>query len=318
MPINNQENSRGNFFAVELGMLHKIADMGLNEACLYLIYCCGSGKDNSTTKWSVNALTKYTRISVRRGKKAAEQLNELEYITVLKSGKHPKFRINHNRDNEQVWLPNQFVTGANGEIPPLELLRQTGDPMILKLLIDLYARCNIAEDGGVQTNLCYGRYERKKIADHKQYIVWGFSNDGVVCYPNHREIYIHLTEDEQNSQALFDRIQILKDLGLIYSVPTLFDSDGGEPITPIIDPFTEESISAITGQADTALPDDVYGEELNNYDYVLLVPRTFKSVVLKDTFIPRYRQQTALNRAGYAKTRQQIESWLKVLGVKQD
>jgi hypothetical protein len=35
---------------------------------------------------------------------------------------------------DRIWLPNELVTGASGETPPLELVRQTQDPMTLRLL----------------------------------------------------------------------------------------------------------------------------------------------------------------------------------------
>src|SRR4051794_38333426 len=47
-----------------------------------------------------------------------------------------------------IWLPNELVTGAGRETPPLELVRQMQDVMTLRLLIDMYHTHNLREDGG--------------------------------------------------------------------------------------------------------------------------------------------------------------------------
>src|SRR5215204_5721268 len=48
-----------------------------------------------------------------------------------------------------IWLPNELVTGAVGEESPVERVRQTQDPMSLRLLVDMYYAQNLCEDGGV-------------------------------------------------------------------------------------------------------------------------------------------------------------------------
>jgi hypothetical protein len=73
-----------------------------------------------------------------------------------------------------IWLPNELVTGAAGEIPPLELVRQTQDPMILRLLIEMYHAQNLREDGGVSRRFMWKTYDRVKVGEHAQFTVWGF------------------------------------------------------------------------------------------------------------------------------------------------
>jgi len=52
-------------------------------------------------------------------------------------------------DDECVWLPKSFVMGVANEDSPLERIRQTDDQLALRLCVDLYWRCDIANDGGV-------------------------------------------------------------------------------------------------------------------------------------------------------------------------
>ena len=104
------------FFSVSLNRFESITeDLSMNECCLYLIYCCGTGKSNVTTRWSVNALHKYTRIGVRRGVKSASLLRECGFVTQTRGGKHPIHEIERDMDDECVWLPKSFVMGVANE-----------------------------------------------------------------------------------------------------------------------------------------------------------------------------------------------------------
>ena len=77
-------------------------------------------------------------------------------------------------DIDLIWLPNAQVTGATGEIPPLELVRQTQDPMTLRVLIDMYNVQNLREDGGVSRRFTWTTYKRIKVGEQGQFIIWGF------------------------------------------------------------------------------------------------------------------------------------------------
>jgi hypothetical protein len=67
-----------------------------------------------------------------------------------------------------IWLPNELVTGAAGETPPIELVRQVQDVMTLRLLIDLYHAQNLRDDGGIDRGIIWRRYERVKVGQQGQ------------------------------------------------------------------------------------------------------------------------------------------------------
>jgi hypothetical protein len=73
-----------------------------------------------------------------------------------------------------IWLPNELVTGAAHEIPPLELVRQMQDVMTLRLLIDMYHAHNLREDGGVSRQCMWKKYDRVKLNERAQFVVWEF------------------------------------------------------------------------------------------------------------------------------------------------
>ena len=64
------------------------------------------------------------------------------------------------------------------ETSPLELVRQMQDVMTLRLLIDMYHVHNLREDGGVLRHCMWKKYDRVKINERAQFIVWGFRSAG--------------------------------------------------------------------------------------------------------------------------------------------
>jgi len=133
-----------------------------------------------------------------------------------------------------IWLPNELVTGAANEAPPVELVRQTQDVMTLRMLVDFYHAQNLREDGGIGRGFTYQKYERFEVGRQAQYVVWGFLaqgsttlvwNDVTTCHRRDA-----LTDEEkaagQNAGIDFFRRQNqLVGLGLIEWVPHLFESD---------------------------------------------------------------------------------------------
>jgi hypothetical protein len=52
-----------------------------------------------------------------------------------------------------IWLPNTLIDGAAGEVPPIELIRQTRSLPALRLLVELYAAQFLPNFGGVPREL---------------------------------------------------------------------------------------------------------------------------------------------------------------------
>ena len=92
-------------------------------------------------------------------------------------------------------------------------------------------------------------------------------------------------------------------------MPTLFDSDNGEPIVALKDPFTlkyndhldmlNRSLSAL--------------DFIKDYDYYLPVPKSYPSAKLKGVYVPRYRQHTVLVAAGYAENKSRLDNYIQIL-----
>jgi len=76
-----------------------------------------------------------------------------------------------------IWLPNELVTGAGAETPPVERLRQNQDPMTLRLFIDFYHEQNLREDGGISRKFIYQEFDRVEVGQQAQFTIWGFRNE---------------------------------------------------------------------------------------------------------------------------------------------
>jgi hypothetical protein len=85
---NPPRGSRG-FFAIDRGAFRCAAVGGLNAAVAHLVMARGTGPDNRTTQWSVNAIEKYTGISRPNAKKAVKDLLDRGIWQKIRDGQHP-------------------------------------------------------------------------------------------------------------------------------------------------------------------------------------------------------------------------------------
>ena len=181
-----EDRSPRGFFAVNCHLWKMACDLGMNSAIAYLVAARGTASDMRTTPWSAEAMRKRTSLPWSLCKVAFERLLKagllqsindvgkrpkyilssldevLELNPALISGKEIGTAINQERqllssmplegeetDPDWIWLPNPIVDGVAGETTPLELLRQSGNLIALRLFIDLYHAQSLADFGGV-------------------------------------------------------------------------------------------------------------------------------------------------------------------------
>jgi hypothetical protein len=101
----------GEFFAIDRRVWAHVCNLGLNAAVAYLVMARGSGRDNRTTAWSVNAIEKYTGIGRLRAKMAIQILEKKGIIR----GDHT------NQTKPRYFLtPAHEVPGCEGYPSPLD------------------------------------------------------------------------------------------------------------------------------------------------------------------------------------------------------
>ena len=180
---------RGSFFAVDQHAWAEVCAKGMNAAVAYLVLACFSGRDNRITAASVQAIEKYTGIARSRARAAIDILISARLISQIQGGTKPRYDLLPSAEiveaPDWIWLPNALVTGAAGEHSPVERVRQTQDVMTLRLLVDLYHEQNLREDGGISRRITWQRFERVKVGEQAQYVVWGFCS---------KELYVNLID----------------------------------------------------------------------------------------------------------------------------
>jgi hypothetical protein len=96
-------------FAIDRRAWAKVCSLGLNPSVTYLVMARGSGPDQRTVRWSVNAVEKRTGISRPRVKAAVAALIQTGCVRLVKGGKRPAYYL----------TPAHQIRGCEGASPDL-------------------------------------------------------------------------------------------------------------------------------------------------------------------------------------------------------
>lgn len=239
-------------FAIDRLAFELACDRGLNAAVAYLVIAQGTLGDNRTSRWSVAAIERHTGIGRRRARAAIDALLKppaLVEIVMTSNSRQaaPKYRLlpastaTEYRPN-LIWLPKRIIAGTkliplrDGEIAPVELIRQTQSLLTLKLFILLYAEQNLVDSGGIEWRPGLGiwtPYKREVVGGSAQFTVLGFRPEE------------HWASAEPKFQTGFglkgsfwDCFTRLRSLGLVEKVDHLVEghTDEAEVIFPLAEP----------------------------------------------------------------------------------
>jgi hypothetical protein len=143
-----------------------------------------------------------------------------------------------------VWLPNALIDGVAGEVPPVELIRQTRNLPALRLLIELYAVQFLPSYGGVRRDLLRMEFDRAKVGERGPFVVWGFRPKHTTADRSLARLFFTGQPTTRNDGTRLDTgwdvtfwpaIHTLVDLGLVERVGMLLDGDDDE--SEIIHPY---------------------------------------------------------------------------------
>src|SRR5882757_7201250 len=85
--------SRGNFFAIDRRCWAHVCQYGINAMCAYLVLARGTGHDQRTTSWSVNAVENHTGIGRARARAAITLLQQACLMKITKAGVRPRYYL---------------------------------------------------------------------------------------------------------------------------------------------------------------------------------------------------------------------------------
>jgi hypothetical protein len=313
------ESPKGCFFAIDSRIWDKVTACGMNEAVAYLALGCGTGRDNHTTSWSSQALHKYAGITWERGKAAIESLMNAGFVRLGKDHTRQDLRYelvalkaakDESGGDNLIWIPNSIVKGTGSNEPsPIRRLRSAGDVWALRFYVNLYHAQNLRDDGGVNPQVIWQNYERKRIGERGIYIIWGFKIGRKELrlrgpFASHRD-----ESGKKNGHAAWDSVGLLEQMGLLTFIPHLFESSSpqAEPIHPYgIGANGEEPIETSIGEAAGTAAHLMCAEwaieqaENEGFEYFCPVPRTKPDVQLIGVARLRYRPHTKRTAAWYA------------------
>ena len=220
-------------------------DNRLNLIIAYLVLLAGTGSDQRLTKWSAKACEDHTGLGKPRAKHAIEELIAAGLVKRTSSSTRlmPQYELPElPADAEPIFLPVALVTGLGNETPVLRRVRETGDTLLLIMLIDLYALIDIDATHGVPIkNLREGApgngTSSRKIADVGAHAVWALTiggsrqAQGTWCSRH----YVKAKDETAAWQALWSRLDLLKQIGAIWYEPWIFDGQSldAEPLMPV-------------------------------------------------------------------------------------
>jgi len=239
-----------NFFALGHEVKDQLWSMPttnrLNLVIAYLVLLAGTGSDHRLTKWSAKACEEYTGLGKPRAKHAIGELvaSGLVKRTDASSRMMPQYELPPLAiDAEPVFLPVALVTGLSGEASMLRRVRETGDAMALRMLIDLYGLISLDATHGIPLEHLRGGLSQndepnaRKLADVGAHGVWGITR-GSYRGGGGEWASFHRAKAKDSSVAwkpFWERLDLLKQIGAVWYEPWLFDSAAtdAEPIIPL-------------------------------------------------------------------------------------
>jgi hypothetical protein len=235
------------FFALDRALWPKLWTLEtgnrLNFVLTYLVLLAGTGSDHRLTKWSAKACEEHLGIGKPRAMRAIEEL--IAHGIVSRTGAWtrtmPQYELPAlDRDADPIFLPVQLVTGLAGETPMLRRVRETGDPLVLRMLIDLY--------GLVETDATYGvpldhlrqnpseHHPARKLFEAGANAVWAMDLGGQQSAQGAWVEPHRVGKVSGEAWSLFwERVGILTRIGALYFEPWIFDGEplDAEPMFPV-------------------------------------------------------------------------------------
>lgn len=315
------ELSKGNFFAVGGDEFATASKLGMNPAVAFLVMARGTQADNATTAWSALACFNHSGMARRRAQTAIGALIDAGLVHVLREGKKPLYRLKKPDDDKRlIWLPNEIIDGAGGEIPPITRLRETDRLDLLQVFILLYGLQDLDNDGGIPRKFARKHYARTKICDVGHMTLYGFNHDATTANACGVFERYHKQKDEDGNQGAWIALTPLSSMGLIESTKYMAESDDDE--SELIYPINEATTSAAFAVVDSLEENGAHGyaQKAMEHEYLGLAPQHIKKATMIGLYRMKYRPKTGKTGRWWAMENQQTDALVTVantlLGVK--
>jgi hypothetical protein len=264
MPANGPETNKGkrngprgpggNFFVIDKGTWDTVTAGGtysdnarLNRMIAYLVLASGTGGDQVHTSWSARSIETYTGLGKPRGQVAIDSLMTGSAVAEFapdSTRMRPRYRLIQPAEPDPIWLPKALIMGLAGETPILRRVKETGDPLLLQLLIDLYAAVQIDATYGVPLATLRRARENgdpdisRKLFEAGAHTVWAVNGEGGWTYSTHELMTPHrikVKDPKEASAPFWDRVNTLEKIKAVVFEPWVFagTGDNAEPLFPV-------------------------------------------------------------------------------------
>jgi hypothetical protein len=225
-----------------------------------------------------------------------------------------------------IWIPNALIDGAAGEVPPIELIRQSRSLAALRLLVELYEVQFLPIFGGIPREMLRMEFERLHVGERGPFVVWGFrekTEHGSADLA--RSFFTGKIEaredgtrlDEGWDASFWPAVDVLETLGLIERVGMLLDGDDREG--EIIHPYginggeqPERELAHAAHQAAVAMvtAKQLQRAELEGYPHLVPVRKHIANAALVEIFRLKYRPHTKATAAWHAQMKNTTREYL--------
>ena len=307
--------SQGNFFAIGADEFSKACELGLRPAVALLVLACGTQKDNSTTSWSAQAVFNHTGMAWRRAIDAIEELVKADLVSVIKTGKKPRYKLSKPTDMDSfIWLPREIIEGAGNETPPVRRLRERGNALLLQKFIELYSVHDLTADGGLPRTLVRIDYERVVIGPCGVFVMYGFKNKATTATSIGPLKSLNGIEDDDKNKGAWVVLNPLYQMGLLEIVTYMAESSDYESeLLYQVNDETYEAMIQLSCYLDQGGGQGFSRSLEAHLPAAGLAVRDLKDATMIGVYRLRYRPKTAKTTVWYATQQAQTERF--VVGV---
>lgn len=239
----------GNFLAIDRATWDRLWEVEtsnrLNFVTAYIVLLAGTGSDHQFSKWSAKACEQHTGMGKPRAKVAIDELMQHGFVahTERSTKLYPQYRLQPiPLDSDPIFLPVALVTGVETEASMLRRVRETGDPMLLRMLVDLYGLTGLDATFGVSigalSQIPPTEYPARKVFEIGIHSTWALRLSGGSKSAAGEWASRHRSKSKNKDGAWEDfwaRVRMLEKIGAIWYEAWIFDSDeaDAEPLFPV-------------------------------------------------------------------------------------
>jgi len=300
----------------------------LNLVLTFLTLLAGTGSDHRLTKWSAKACEERLGLGRPRARLAIQELITADLVVISSASTKlaPQYVLpDIGEDDDPIFLPVQIVTGFGQEAPVLRRVRETGDWLLLKMLIDLYGLVQVDQTYSVPLSaLRQGDEDAvgKKISEMGVHALWALSLDQSLGAEGAWVTAHHDKKAAKPWSAFWARVKTLQDIGALWFEPWLFDGPewDAEPLFPVdysvlYTRQPDDDVALLSATVMEVSRELLEGREylLDSYgaDLVVSLPLHHRAPAVRGVAKLRVEADTPGCRLAYARRKTAIERWTR-------